>query len=203
MKLILASTSPRRQSLLKETGFEFEVIRPDTEEIEAKGESPKKMVERFAMEKALAGLEKIKKVSNTGILISADTTVVSPDRKKVLNKPLNRKEAEKMLKIISGKLHTVLTGYVICQFENGNIKKWHSEVVKTAVRMRSLSTREIQDYVASDEPMDKAGSYAAQGIGMCLIESIQGSYSNVVGLPMAELVQDLERKFGVRPKWKR
>lgn len=203
MKLFLASTSPRRQSLLKETGFEFEVVRPNADEIEAKGESPKKMVERFAMEKALAGLEKAKAIRSAGVLISADTTVVSPDRKRVLNKPLTRKDAEKMLRIISGKQHTVLTGYVICQFQEGQIKKWHSEIVKTTVQMRSLSTREIQDYVRSDEPMDKAGSYAAQGIGMCLIESIRGSYSNVVGLPMAELVQDLEKKFGAKPKWKR
>jgi len=202
MKLFLASTSPRRQSLMKEIGFEFEVIRPDTDEIEAKGESPGKMVERFACEKALAAFEKVKNTSGSGVLITADTTVVSPDRKRVLNKPLTVDEAKKMLRTISGKTHTVLTGYVICSFNSGKIKKWHADIVRTSVTMRSLSPREIVDYVGSGEPMDKAGSYAAQGIGMCLIESIRGSYSNVVGLPMAELVRDLEKKFGVKPKWK-
>ncbi len=203
MNLYLASTSPRRQSLLRDVGFEFEVVRPDSEEIEAPGESARKMVERFAMEKALAGLDKIKPFLGTGVLISADTTVVSPDRNKILNKPITPKDAEKMLRTISGQRHTVLTGYVICRFKGGKIQKWHSEVVKTSVKMRALSTREITSYVASGEPMDKAGSYAAQGIGMCLIESIQGSYSNVVGLPMAELVHDLEKKFGLLPKWKK
>lgn len=202
MKLYLASTSPRRKTLLREAGFTFEVIHPKTEEIEAEGESAKRMVERFAMEKALAGFEKVRTTSGGALLISADTTVVSPNKGKILNKPLTPRDAEKMLRIISGKQHTVLTGYVICQFQDGMIQKWHSEVVKTLVQMRSLTARDIRCYVKSGEPMDKAGAYAAQGIGMCLIESIRGSYSNVVGLPMAELVHDLEKKFSITPKWK-
>jgi septum formation protein len=95
----------------------------------------------------------------------------------------------------------VLTGYAIYSFAGGKLRKKHYAVVTTAVTMRKLSRAKISQYVKSGEPMDKAGSYAAQGIGMCLIESIRGSYSNVVGLPMAELVQDLEKKFGVLPTW--
>lgn len=203
MKLFLASTSPRRQQLVREIGFDFDVVKPETDETEEKGESPRKMVERFATEKALAAFEKVKLTGETsGVLISADTTVVSPDRKKVLNKPLSEADAKKMLRTISGREHEVLTGYVIFSFADGKIKKWHSEIVSTKVKIRKLATREIDDYVASGEPMDKAGSYAAQGIGMSLIEGIRGSYTNVVGLPMAELLQDLEKKFGMKPKWK-
>jgi septum formation protein len=203
MKLFLASTSPRRQQLLREIGFDFEVLKPETDEIERKGESPRKMVERFAMEKALAAFEKAKLAGHSaGILVSADTTVVSPDRKRVLNKPPTSVAAMKMLRTISGKTHEVLTGYVICAFASGKISKWHVEVVSTRVSIRKLATKEIADYVASGEPMDKAGAYAAQGIGMCLIEGIRGSYSNVVGLPMAELVRDLEKRFGIKPRWK-
>jgi septum formation protein len=128
---------------------------------------------------------------------------VSPDRKHVLNKPLSAEGARKMLRRISGRTHEVLTGYVILSFRGGKIAKWHSEIVSTKVDIRKLGAKEIADYVASGEPMDKAGSYAAQGIGMCLIEGIRGSYSNVVGLPMAELVRDLEKRFKVKPKWKR
>jgi septum formation protein len=204
MKLFLASTSPRRQQLLREIGFEFDILRPDTDEVEERGESPRKMVERFATEKALAALEKAKFAGHlTGVLISADTTVVSPDRKRVLNKPVDAEAAKKMLRTISGKTHEVLTGYVICAFSAGKISKWHAEIVSTKVSIRKLATKEIADYVSSGEPMDKAGAYAAQGIGMCLIEGIRGSYSNVVGLPMAELVRDLERRFLIVPGWKR
>lgn len=204
MKLFLASTSPRRQQLVRDIGFDFDVVKPETDETEEVGESPRKMVERFATEKALAAFEKVRSEGHPeGILISADTTVVSPDRRKVLNKPLSVDSAKKMLRAISNREHEVLTGYIICSFRGGKIARWHSRIVSTKVRMRKLGRQEIEDYVASGEPMDKAGSYAAQGIGMCLIEGIRGSYTNVVGLPMAELVHDLEKKFGLKPKWKR
>lgn len=202
MKIFLASTSPRRQQLMTQIGYEFSVVAPNTEEVERKGESPRKMVERFAMEKALAAFESIRGLHSEGILIAADTTVVSPDRTRVLNKPTSEAEAVKMLKTISGKSHTVLTGYVICGFKNSQITRWEPSIVKTSVTIRKLGNQEIADYIRSGEPMDKAGSYGAQGIGMCLIENIRGSYSNVVGLPMTELVLDLEKKFKVLPQWK-
>ncbi len=205
MKIFLASTSPRRRQLMTEIGFEFEIVKPETEETERKGESPRAMVKRFALEKADAAFLKIslKNAQASGILISADTTVVSPDRKHVLNKPDSKASAKFMLGVIAGKTHTVLTGYAVYVFSGGKVRKKHYAVVSTAVTMRKLSRAEITQYVESGEPMDKAGAYAAQGIGMCLIESIKGSYSNVVGLPMAELVHDLEKNFGVTPAWKK
>jgi septum formation protein len=199
-KIYLASTSPRRRQLLSDIGFEFEIVNPDIDEIERKGESPRSMVRRFAAEKADAARRKL--VSASGILIAADTTVVSPDRKHILNKPTSKSRAEKILRTISGKTHVVLTGYVIDALKGGKITRRHISVVHTSVTMRKLSPDTIADYVAHGEPMDKAGAYGAQGIGMSLIESIRGSYSNVIGLPMAELVVDLEKKFETRPKWR-
>lgn len=202
MKIFLASSSPRRRQLLENVGFTFEIINPESDEIEIKGESPRKMVRRLALEKAQAAFEKIGK-NESGVLISADTTVVSPDRKRVLNKPRDIAEAKKMLAILSGKNHVVLTGYSIFSFKRGKMIKKHSAIVKTTVKMKKLTRDEIEKYVASGEPMDKAGAYAAQGIGMCLIERTQGSYSNVVGLPMSELVTDLYEKFKIHPQWRR
>jgi len=135
--------------------------------------------------------------------IAADTTVVSPDGKRVLNKPTSGKQAEKILGMISGRRHVVFTGYAVFGFKNGKIRKRHSAIVKTSVKMRKISPAAIRAYVADGEPMDKAGAYGAQGIGMCLIESIRGSYSNVIGLPMAELVSDLETEFKLKPKWRK
>ncbi|MBC7385707.1 MAG: septum formation protein Maf [Cryobacterium sp.] len=203
MALYLASTSPRRHQLLNDCGFQFEILKPGSDEIEAPGESPRAMVERFATEKALSSLDVLPASARIGVIITADTTVVSPDRKKILNKPNSPEVARKMLRTLSGKTHTVLTGFVICAFDAGKITRWHQEVVKTSVTLRKLTPAEVAAYVSSGEPLDKAGAYAAQGIGMCLIEAIRGSYSNVVGLPMTELTQALEKKFKVVPNWKR
>ena len=160
------------------------------------------MVKRFALEKAEAARLKLPP-STSGILIAADTTVVSPDRKRVLNKPTSKRQAEKTLKTISGKTHTVLTGYVVFALTNGRVIKRRIIVVATSVKMKVLPARVIADYVAQGEPMDKAGAYGAQGIGMSFIESIRGSYSNVIGLPMAELVADLETLFNLKPEWRK
>lgn len=202
MKIYLASTSPRRRQLLSEVGFDFEVVSPKVEEIERAGESPRAMVKRFALEKAEAAFARIA-TNSEGVLIAADTTVVSPDGKRVLNKPTSGKHAEKILGMISGRRHVVFTGYAVFGFKNGKIRKRHSAIVKTSVKMRKISPAAIRAYVADGEPMDKAGAYGAQGIGMCLIESIRGSYSNVIGLPMAELVSDLETEFKLKPKWRK
>lgn len=201
MKIYLASTSPRRRQLLSEAGFAFELVNPETDEIERKGESPRAMVKRFALDKAENAC-KLLPPNATGVVIAADTTVVSPDGKRVLNKPASEADARRMLGVISGRTHVVLTGYAVFAIAAGKIKKRHYAVVKTSVTMRKLSSAAIGAYVASGEPMDKAGSYGAQGIGMGLIESINGSYSNVVGLPMAELLRDLEKRFKLKPDWR-
>lgn len=203
MKIYLASTSPRRQQLMREIGFEYEVVRPTSDEIEIPGESPKNMVRRLSREKALNVFQQLPKSDSPAILISADTTVVDPAGKAVLNKPEAVDLAKKMLRKISGRTHTVLTSYTILRIQAGVVRKSHTAIVRTRVKMRKLSSKQIADYVATGEPLDKAGAYGAQGIGMCLIDSIQGSYSNVIGLPMAELVIDLEKKFKVVPRWKK
>jgi septum formation protein len=202
MKIFLASTSPRRRQLMAQVGFDFDILNPEIDEIERAGESPKEMVKRFALDKAEAAFRRLPQNLAEGVLIAADTTVVSPDGKRVLNKPTSEKEAEKILRTISGKNHIVYTGYAIFGFKAGKITKRHYAVVKTSVKMRKFSHAIARDYIASGEPMDKAGAYGAQGIGMALIESIKGSYSNVIGLPMAELLIDLESKFKLKPNWR-
>jgi septum formation protein len=133
-------------------------------------------------------------------VIAADTTVVAPGGKRILGKPVDVRDAERMLRLISGRTHEVLTGYCLLGWdEKGRMRTW-SRVVRSKVTMRKVSTAMIRDYVASGEPMDKAGSYAAQGFGMNWIQFLRGSYTNVVGLPMCELLMDLEEKFGVRPR---
>jgi len=199
--LILASTSPRRQQLMRDIGFTYTVVKPTSEELERKGESPSRMVARLCREKAENVLERIRDAHPDALIVAADTTVVHPLGKSVLNKPLDVEHAKKMLRTIGGRTHTVLTAYAILELRRGRLARTHARVVKTRVKMRKLTGAKIAEYVGSGEPMDKAGAYGAQGIGMCLIESIRGSYSNVIGLPMAELVEDLEKKFGLRPGW--
>ena len=114
----------------------------------------------------------------------------------VLGKPRSKLDAARMLRKLSGKRHWVYTGYAILS-DSGTFRK-KVRAVKTSVKFMDFSSRQILDYVASGEPMDKAGAYAAQGRGMVLIESIRGSYTNVVGLPMVELLKDLEAHFGLK-----
>ena len=198
MKLILASTSPRRRHLLKETGFQFLVHKPKTDEIMQKGESPQKMVKRLSLEKAEAVA--LETQYTDCIILAADTTVVEPKNKKILNKPKSKIEAKKMLELISGKTHTVLTGFTLLHIQKGVVKKRISKVVKTKVKIRRMSKNLIIKYIETGEPMDKAGSYGAQAIGMHIIESIRGSYTNVVGLPMCEVTNEL-MNLGFYPVW--
>lgn len=204
-KLYLASTSPRRKQLLAEHGYRFFLIAPNCEEKELPGESPRAMVKRLANEKAMAAFRLLhKKIGQShSVLISADTTVVDPSGQGVLNKPVSKKDAERILKRISGRTHLVLTAFVLLESKKGKITKRVTHVVKTSVLIKKLTPAQIHDYIRSGEPMDKAGAYAAQGIGMAFISQIRGSYTNVVGLPMSELSENLKRHFGIRPNWMR
>lgn len=187
MKIILASGSPRRKELLTWAGIGFEINVPNVDETPLKNETPAKMVRRLSIMKA----HTVAKASTEEVIvIAADTTVVSP-RGKNLGKPESLKEAAKMIAAIQGMTHKVLTGYAIVKSKNGKILKTISKVVSTSVTMRKLSKEQIQFYLAQGESMDKAGAYAAQGFGMVLIEKINGSYTNVVGLPMSEVLADL------------
>ena len=183
-RLILASKSPRRYELLKQVGFEFDVIPGRIEEDFVKGESPRKHVLRLAEAKALD----VGNQHPDRWVVAADTIVYIDHS--ILGKPKSREEAKKMLRRLSGKEHRVLTGFSVRHLEKG---KGDREAVQTSVKVKRLTPAEMEWYVETGEPFDKAGGYAVQGIGSFMIESIKGSYTNVVGLPICELIQMLSR----------
>jgi septum formation protein len=172
--LVLASASPRRQELLRNAGITFEVQPANIPEDPLPGEAAKDYVERLAREKALA----IASQRPQDVVLGADTVVVV-DRQ-LLGKPSDAKDAARMLRMLSGRKHEVITG--VCVVVRGQ-SKVASET--TRVTMSGLSDKDVAEYVASGEPMDKAGAYAIQGIASRWIPSIEGDYSNVVGLPVA------------------
>jgi septum formation protein len=188
-RLILASESPRRYELLKKVGLDFDVIPSSIEETFHRKESPKDHVLRLAEAKAL---DVAKQFPNRWV-IAADT-IVFVDRS-ILGKPRGRKEAIKMLRKLSGKDHWVLTGFSVHHLEKG---KGDQKAVRTAVTVKPLKSAEIEWYVRTGEPFDKAGGYAIQGIGSFMIESIHGSYTNVVGLPLCELMGMLNRLGAIK-----
>lgn len=183
-RLILASKSPRRYEMLKQLGFDFDVIPSRIEEDFVKAESPDEHVIRLAEAKAL----------DVGYrypdrwVIAADTIVYINGT--ILGKPKNREEAMEMLQRLSGQKHWVLTGFSVHHLGEG---KGDHEAVQTTVKVKTLTRVEMEWYAQTGEPFDKAGGYAIQGIGSFMIESITGSYTNVVGLPLCELIQMLNR----------
>jgi septum formation protein len=183
-RLILASKSPRRYELLKQVGLDFDVIPSKIGEDFVKGESPRKHVLRLAEAKALEVARRY-----PGRWVVAADTIVYVDHS-ILGKPKSREEAKKMLRRLSGKEHQVLTGFSLHHLEK---RKGDREAVQTAVKVRKLAQAEMDWYIQTGEPFDKAGGYAIQGIGSFMIEAIKGSYTNVVGLPLCELIQMLNR----------
>jgi septum formation protein len=189
VKLILASASPRRRELLESICIPFEVMPSDVPEVRGEGESPEEYVARLSREKAAA----IASQHPTRWVLAADTTVLLGDQ--LLEKPLNRADAVRMLSAICGRTHTVYTGVTLLNLAT----RYHdTRVAESEVRMLPLADCDIEWYVETGEPLDKAGSYAVQGIGAMFIESVHGSYTNVVGLPLALLFQML-RKAGIDP----
>jgi septum formation protein len=183
-RLILASKSPRRYELLKQVGLDFEVIPSSVKEDFVQKESPVGHVIRLAETKA----RDVAREYPGHWVIAADTVVYINGP--ILGKPRDREEAVEMLRRLSGREHWVLTGYSVCHLEK---RKNDKEAVQTAVKVKGLTPGEIEWYVQTGEPFDKAGGYAIQGIGSFMIESIRGSYTNVVGLPLCELIQMLSR----------
>lgn len=183
-KLILASASPRRAELLRNAGIAFTARATDVPERRRRGESPGKFALRLAREKARAILAR----NPRRVVLGADTIVVIAGR--VLGKPRDRREARRMLRLLSGRTHQVSTAVCLAGmgFE-------HTRSETTRVTMRKLSEKEIRDYVASGEPMDKAGAYAIQGLASRFVSRIQGCYFNVVGLPVP-LVYRMLRAHG-------
>lgn len=187
MKIILASQSPRRKELLERMGIQdFETISPNVDESAFHGLPPEELVRRLSAEKAAAVAGK---VGEDAIVIAADTVVALEGA--VLGKPADELDAFKMLSALSGVRHQVYTGVTVCR--SGEKQTAH-EV--TDVTFRELSEREIEDYISTGEPMDKAGAYGIQGYGALLIQGISGDYYNVMGLPVCRLSGMLAR-FGV------
>lgn len=184
MRLVLASGSPRRADLLRAAGIPFEVFPVDVDEHFGLGEKPEHAVARLAELKAVVGA-----ASHPGaVVLGADTTVVI--RGQVLAKPTDAADAARMLRLLSGRTHEVLTGVCVCHRGRRLV-----HVEPTRVRMARLGDSEIAWYVATGEPFDKAGGYAVQGLASRFIEGIDGSYSNVVGLPISS-VYELLKELG-------
>lgn len=174
MRLILASASPRRAELLRAAGYAFDVAPADIDESVLPGEAPEEYVRRVALEKARAVIRQFPE----RIVVAADTTVVIDGE--MLGKPLDDEDARRMLERLSGRTHRVLTGVVV-----GGGGREAAAVVSTLVRFAALTPADIDWYVASGEPADKAGAYGVQGLASRFVEGIEGSYTNVVGLPVA------------------
>lgn len=185
--IILASNSPRRKDLLRQIGLDFSADPADVDERILPGESPEVYAVRVALDKARIAAAR----TGTGIVIAADTIVVLDDE--ILGKPADAADAERMLMMLSGKVHCVITGLAVMDAASG---KSLSRTSITRVWFRSLAPSEIISYVATGEPLDKAGAYGIQERGALLVDRIDGCYFNVVGLPLS-LLGELLRVFGV------
>jgi septum formation protein len=186
IRIVLASSSPRRKKLLEQLGLHFEAVEPG--EVEDTLGIPKELV----VENALAKVRKVVEQRKTGLVVAADTIVAASGR--VLGKPKDSVEAVEMLRTLRGSIHEVITGLAVIDAASGRVE---TEVIETSVRMKQLSEDEIEAYIATGEPFGKAGGYAIQGIGALLVEEIHGCFYNVVGLPLSRLY-DLLKMFGVR-----
>jgi septum formation protein len=183
--LVLASASPRRAELLRAAGIEFDVMPADVDESMDQADTPEGYARRVAEMKA----EAVKEQAAGRPILAADTIVVVDQH--VLGKPADPDDARRMLRLLSGRQHLVTTA--ICLILSNRVQM---AVERTTVEFASLSPEEIDWYVASGEPMDKAGAYAVQGLGSRFVTRIQGSYSNVVGLPVS-LVYNLCKTAGL------
>jgi septum formation protein len=186
VRLILASASPRRAELLTQAGYSFEVESADIDERVRPGERPHDYVRRLAVEKALAVLDRTKEAGPDVVILAADTSVIVDDT--ILGKPADRADAARMLRLLSGRSHLVLTGVSLC-----STSRQLDLVEETAVFMHALADDDVEWYAASGEGLDKAGAYAIQGRASRFIPRIEGSYSNVVGLPVAQVARLLGR----------
>jgi len=185
VEIVLASASPRRRELLALAGVPHRVQPSAIDERRAPGETPAGFAERAAQDKARAVAQGCP--AGTWVL-GADTVVVADDE--VLGKPRDRRDGQRMLRLLSGRTHRVITGVALVAAPSGRSESFAAE---TAVTFRPLAEGWIEGYLDSGEPMDKAGAYGIQGLGGLLVAGIQGSYTNVVGLPLGETVLLLER----------
>ncbi|SHJ52852.1 Maf family protein [Tepidibacter formicigenes] len=189
MKIILASSSPRRRELLLNLNLKFKVIKSEVKESVDINSNPKTVAMSLAFQKAL---DVANKVEESEIVIGADTIVVFDNE--ILGKPNDEEDAFNMIKKLSGKYHEVITGISVIRLSD-NKKVVDCEITK--VKMKDIDDYKIRRYIDTKEPMDKAGSYGIQGYGSLLVEKIEGDYFSVVGLPVAKLEEILSRHFGI------
>ncbi len=185
-RIVLASASPRRKELLTRIGLEITVMPANVDESVLPGETPEAHVERLSLAKARAVAARSDIAGRW--FIGSDTVVVRDDV--ILGKPVDKNDAASMLRSLAGRSHRVVSGYAVVDREKNSHE---ATAVTTRVTFRKLTDAEIAGYIATGEPDDKAGAYGIQGIGACLVSSIDGSYTNVVGLPLCEVVETLER----------
>jgi len=189
--IVLASASPRRSELLERVGLSFAVVPSLAAEEVLPGETPEEHVLRLSKDKAREVADRPEVPGRW--FIGSDTIVLRDDA--ILGKPKDTADAALMLRSLSGRSHRVLTGYAVFDRRSGATV---AGVVSTLVRFKELTEEEIAGYIATGEPLDKAGAYAIQGIGAFMVLGIEGSYTNVVGLPLCEVVEVLERLGAVR-----
>lgn len=183
--LILASQSPRRKKLLKQIGMKFRVVKSHAAEIISPHQSPGENAQRIALEKAIDVAARLRK----GIVIGADTIVVLDHH--VLGKPKSKDDAKRMLRLLSGREHSVFTGFALKDAETG---KQTAGIEETKVRFRKLNEKEIVEYIDSGSPMDKAGAYGIQDdFGAVFVERVNGCFYNVVGFPLARFYSTLQQ----------
>jgi septum formation protein len=182
--LILASVSPRRQEMLQSVGLKFKIIPAHVNEEYVNGESPAQHVKRLSRSKAMT----IARQHQHSWVLGADTIVVIDGI--ILGKPQNAAQAKTMLHQLSGKEHKVFTGFTIANISSGICT---TNVVRSVVKFKTISHDEMSWYITCKEPYDKAGGYAVQGKGACFIKAIRGSYTNVIGLPLCEVLEEFSR----------
>ncbi len=191
-EFVLASASPRRKELLEVLGLKFDIVVSNADESSVSADVPVGIyVQELALLKASATAKHLLK-RKKAVVISADTVVTLDGE--ILGKPSNEEEAERMLSRLSGRAHEVYTGYCVMRVSDG---KTVCSSVRTTVMFKNLSKETIRRYIASGEPMDKAGAYGIQGLGSMLVKGIDGDYFNVVGLPVAALCDTLEEEFNI------
>lgn len=195
--LVLASVSPRRRGFLHQLGYSFEAVAPAVVERAHAGEAAGDYVLRNAREKAADVAER---AGRGAVVVAADTIVVL--RGRIMEKPRSVEEAREMLRALSGVTHQVISAFCVRGPGADGVAMAREGEVTTDVEFKGLTEAEIEAYIASGEPMDKAGAYAIQGRAAYMIRQIRGSYTNVVGLPLTELVTVLAEEFGIEPRFR-
>lgn len=186
--ILLGSASPRRRDILRELGLPHWVRATDTPELQQAGDTPESFLERVVLDKLRAAQKSIQPDEEVSCVLVADTVVVLDEQ--ILGKPQDVADAARLVGLLVGRTHRVLTRFAFSWRYAGHSRD-HAVTVESRVTMRPASTDEVLRYAATGEGLDKAGAYAVQGLGAFLVERVDGSYTNVVGLPACELVRAL------------